>query len=162
MKEAVPMVLELGYWHLTDSHIITNILDHVDHTYMGETIPYPYPEIIAHWWLQSVQKKEGENGIYRIVIVDGQQVGHICVTKKEEDPTIGEIQYCLMENFQNHGIMTKACKQICKIAFEQLDITKIMGRVYRANVASCRVLEKNHFQCCQEASIRIYIKHKDG
>lgn len=156
------MVLELGYWHPTDSHIITNILNHVDHSYMGETIPYPYPEIIAHWWLQSVQKQEGEKGICRIVIVDGQQVGHICVTKKEDDPTIGEIQYCLIEDFQNQGIMTKACEQICEMAFDHLDIKAIIGRVFRANVASCRVLEKNHFQCIQEGSIRMYIKHKDG
>lgn len=41
--------------------------------------------------------------------------------------------------------MTQAAKQICEIAFADLDIIRITGLVYEPNIASRRVLEKNGF-----------------
>ena len=41
--------------------------------------------------------------------------------------------------------MTKAVKEICEMAFDKLDIVRITGLVYKPNIASQRVLEKNDF-----------------
>ena len=41
--------------------------------------------------------------------------------------------------------MTEAVRQICEIAFSELDIIRITGLVYAPNIASRRVLEKNAF-----------------
>lgn len=41
--------------------------------------------------------------------------------------------------------MTEAARQICRLAFEALDIIRITGLVYEPNIASRRVLEKNGF-----------------
>ncbi len=41
--------------------------------------------------------------------------------------------------------MTEAVRQICEIAFRELDILRITGLVYEPNVASRKVLEKNGF-----------------
>ena len=41
--------------------------------------------------------------------------------------------------------MTEAVRQICAIAFRELDILRITGLVYEPNAASRRVLEKNGF-----------------
>lgn len=42
--------------------------------------------------------------------------------------------------------MSEAVRQICEIAFEELDIVRITGQVYEPNAASRRVLEKNGFE----------------
>ena len=41
--------------------------------------------------------------------------------------------------------MTEAVKQICEIAFRELNILRITGLVYDPNVASKKVLERNGF-----------------
>jgi len=42
--------------------------------------------------------------------------------------------------------MTQAAKEICRIAFEKLDIIRITGVYYAPNAASGRVLEKVGFE----------------
>lgn len=39
----------------------------------------------------------------------------------------------------------EAVKKICEIAFQELDVIRIAGRVYEPNIASRKVLEKNDF-----------------
>ena len=51
----------------------------------------------------------------------------------------------LLDEYWNQGIMSSAVDEICKIAFEELDIIRISGKVMEGNVASQRVLEKNNF-----------------
>jgi ribosomal-protein-alanine N-acetyltransferase len=55
--------------------------------------------------------------------------------------------------------MTEAVRQICEIAFSELDIIRITGLVYAPNIASRRVLEKNAF--IQEGLQRNAV-YKDG
>ena len=50
-----------------------------------------------------------------------------------------------MTDNQSKGLMTEAVKQICEIAFSELDIIRITGLVYEPNIASQRVLKKNGF-----------------
>ena len=56
-----------------------------------------------------------------------------------------EIGYFLSSDKWSKGIMTKAVSEITKIAFDKLDIIRITGIVYKPNIASQRVLEKNDF-----------------
>lgn len=93
-----------------------------------------------------VKKQEGKEGIFRAIIVDGKYVGSISVEKKSDvfckDAEIG---YFLSSDKWSKGIMTKAVSEITKIAFDKLDIIRITGIVYKPNIASQRVLEKNDF-----------------
>lgn len=41
--------------------------------------------------------------------------------------------------------MTEAVREICQVAFSELDIVRIKGLVYAPNVASKKVLKKNGF-----------------
>ena len=52
----------------------------------------------------------------------------------------------LLTDYWSKGIMTEAVKQICQIAFDELDIIRITGVYYEPNTASGRVLEKAGFQ----------------
>ncbi len=56
-----------------------------------------------------------------------------------------EIGYLLHTEDWSKGIMTEAVREICGLAFAELDIIRITGLVYEPNVASRRVLEKNGF-----------------
>ena len=53
------------------------------------------------------------------------------------------IIYC--RKYIQKAIMSEAVRQICEIAFETLDIIRITGLVYEANIASRKVLERNGF-----------------
>lgn len=107
---------------------------------------FPYTEDDAKWWLNMAGEHDGKDGIFRAIIVDGEYVGNISVEVKDDvyckDAEVG---YLLLTNKWSNGIMTEAVKQICSIAFSQLDIVRITGLVYKPNIASQRVLEKNDF-----------------
>ena len=57
-----------------------------------------------------------------------------------------EIGFLLLTDYWSKGIMTQAVREICRIAFEELDIIRITGVYYKPNAASGRVLEKNGFE----------------
>jgi RimJ/RimL family protein N-acetyltransferase len=54
--------------------------------------------------------------------------------------------YWLGEPFWGKGIMSEAIQQIVAFAFNTYDIDRIFARPFGSNLASQRILEKNHFQ----------------
>ncbi len=140
------MDIELKKWNGKDRSELIKICNAVDRTYLSNRLPYPYTEKDAEWWLNIVEATEGINGVFRAVTVDGQIIGNISIEQKEDvyckDAEIG---YMLNTDRWSQGIMTEAVKEICKIAFSELDILRVTGLVYGANTASRKVLEKNGF-----------------
>lgn len=140
------MDIELKKWNGKDRSELIKICNAVDRTYLSNRLPYPYTEKDAEWWLNIVEATEGINGIFRAVTVDGQIIGNISIEQKEDvyckDAEIG---YMLNTDRWSQGIMTEAVKEICKIAFSELDILRVTGLVYEPNTASRKVLEKNGF-----------------
>lgn len=60
--------------------------------------------------------------------------------------------------------MTEAVRQVCRIAFAELDLVRITGLVYADNAASRRVLEKNGFVqegCRKNAIVKNGILHDE-
>lgn len=136
----------LERWTLDHKAELSNICNKADRTYLANRMPYPYTDEDAVWWLDMTQKEEGTGGIYRAIIADGLYVGNISVEKKNDVyGRDGEIGYMLLAEQWSKGIGTEAVRQVCDIAFNQLDIIRITGLVYKPNVASRRVLEKNGF-----------------
>lgn len=126
-------------------HLIT-VCNSVDRTYLANRLPFPYTEDSAAWWLNMVGEHEGNDGIFRAIMADGEIVGNISVEQKSDVyGKDAEIGYFLNTEKWSNGIMTEAVKQICDIAFKELDIIRITGLVYEPNTASRRVLEKNGF-----------------
>ena len=119
----------------------------VDRTFLSDRMPYPYTEADADWWLGMVAENDGKEGVWRSIWADGQIVGSISVERKDEGgQAIGEIGYMILTPFWSQGIGTEAVRQICEIAFRELEMQQIVGNVFPENVASARVLEKNGFQ----------------
>ena len=93
-----------------------------------------------------VKESEGRKGVFREIVVKDKIVGNISVEQKDDVyRKDAEIGYSLLQEESSKGIMTEAVRQICDIAFQELDIIRITGLVYEPNIASRRVLEKNGF-----------------
>lgn len=140
------MNIILKEWTIDDKIKLVNMCNKVDRQFLSNRVPFPYTEEDAAWWLNMVQDHEGIDGIFRAIVVDGEYVGNISVEEKADVYSKdAEIGYFLLNNKWSKGIMTQCVKQICSIAFFKLGIIRITGLVYRPNIASQRVLQKNDF-----------------
>ena len=140
------MNIELVKWSPALKQELINICNKVDRSFLSNRLPYPYTEESADWWLGMVSEHDGKDGVFRAVAADGKVVGNISIEQKVDVYCKdGEIGYLLLTEYWSKGIMTEAVRQICEIAFLELDIIRITGLVYTPNAASWRVLEKNGF-----------------
>lgn len=140
------MNVKLVKWTQEIKPELKKICNDVDCSYLSNRLPYPYTEESADWWLGMVSEHDGKDGVFRAIVADGKIVGNISVEQKSDvyckDSEIG---YLLLTDCWSKGIMTEAVRQICDVAFAELDIIRITGLVCAPNVASQRVLEKNVF-----------------
>lgn len=140
------MAITLHIWTPADKKALMALCNAVDRTFLSNRLPYPYTEADADWWLGMVSENEGKEGVWRSIWADGELVGSISVERKEDEgQAIGEIGYMILTPWWSNSIGTEAVKQICKIAFRELELQQIVGNVFTENVASARVLEKNGF-----------------
>ena len=140
------MKVTLKKWTPAMKQELMNVCNLVDRSYLSNRMPYPYTDESADWWLGMVTEHDGKDGVFRAIMVDGIVVGNISVEQKSDVYCKdGELGYLLLTDYWSKGIMTEAVRQICEIAFAELDIIRITGLVYAPNVASQRVLEKNGF-----------------
>ncbi len=140
------MEVILRKWTSDDNRELVRLSNAVDRRYLSNRMPLPYLESHADWWIGTAKEQEGTGGIFRAITVDGEIVGNISVERKKDVyGKDAEIGYLLFTESWSKGIMTEAVRQICRIAFEELDILRITGLVYEPNTASRRVLEKNGF-----------------
>ena len=140
------MTIELLKWSPALKQDLINICNAVDRSFLSNRMPLPYTEEAADWWLGMVSEHDGKDGVFRAITVDGRIAGNISIEQKADvycrDAEIG---YLLLTEYWSKGIMTEAVRQICELAFAELDIVRITGLVYEPNTASQRVLEKNGF-----------------
>ena len=114
--------------------------------YLRDSFPHPYTAEDARAFI-SFAKGEGEKGdLYRAVVAEGKAVGGITVTRGQDVyRRSAEIGYWLTPAYWGRGIMTEAVRQICLLAYKELDLIRITGLVYEPNIPSRKVLEKNGF-----------------
>ena len=154
------MDIVLKKWDASMKDDLMRICNSVDRTYLSERLPKPYTEADADWWLGMVAEHDGKDSIYRAIVVDGVVAGTISIEPKADVMRKdAELGYFLLTEYWSQGVMTEAARQICEIAFDELDIIRISSMVYSPNIASQRVLEKNGF--AREGRQRNAI-YKDG
>lgn len=116
------------------------------------TVPYPYGENEAKWWIAAVNEEARRYGVplqYAIRKDDGELIGGIGFMKmKNIKDHSAELGYWLSKGYRNKGIMTNCVKTFCHYAFfeSEFDLVRIQCRVFAHNDASVRVLEKAKFQ----------------
>ena len=140
------MSVELRPWTDQDYEELVHICNHIDRTYLSDTIPNPYHLEDAKEYIALANQSEGQTGIYRAILNDGKIVGNISVVKKKDiRKKDSELGYYLGKEFCSRGIMTEAVRQILSLSFNRLDIIRISAYTFAENIASQRVLEKNGF-----------------
>lgn len=142
------MNIELIQWSEALLEEIADIFTRVDRSFLSDGLPMPYTRAHAKGWLEgNVLPKDGKDGIYRIICVDGKCAGIIsldCGTDVYHRD--GELSYLLLDAYSGRGVMTEAIRMLCAQAFEKLNILRISARVFSPNIASRRALEKNGFR----------------
>ena len=92
-----------------------------------------------------VEEREGKDGIFRAIEVDGKIVGNISVEQDgdvyKKDAAIG---YFLSSDLWGKGIMSEAVNEICKIAFQKLNISAYQRACVFEHHLS-KSIEKNNF-----------------
>ena len=152
------MTVDLHKWTFADRESLMALCNAVDRTYLSDRLPYPYTEADADWWLGMVAENDGKEGVWRAIVVDEQIVGSISVERvAEEQHNAGSIGYMILTPFWSQGIGTEAVQQICTIAFRELALERIIGKVFPENLASARVLEKNGFRL-EETKVSAVVK----
>lgn len=140
------MKIELIKWTEENKSDLIRVCNATDRRYLSGRLPQPYTEADADWWYENVVCEDGKRGIFRAVSADGRIVGSITVEPKEDiyirDTVLG---YMLETEYRSKGIMTEAVRQICGLAFAELDIERITAYVCSTNIASQRVVCKNGF-----------------
>ena len=140
------MKIELKKPTMEDKEGLKAVCNAVDRKYLSDRLPYPYTDAAAEWWINMVAENDGRTGLWRMIYADGKLVGNISVEQKQDVyRKDAEIGYLLLTEYWSKGIMTEAVREICRTAFEKLDIVRITGLYYEPNTASGRVLEKAGF-----------------
>lgn len=109
--------------------------------------PHPYTFENAKWYANDCINADRTRQCVKAIVIDGEAVGSIGVFVQDDVHCKGaEIGYWLGEPFWNKGIITDAIKQMCKIAFKELDIVRIFAETYSYNTGSKKALKKAGFK----------------
>ena len=113
---------------------------------LRDVFPHPYALADAESFIGMCTRSTDEGELYRAIVVDGRAAGGISVCAGSDVyRRSAELGYWLGAPFWGQGIMTAAVGQICREAFQRMDIVRIHAEPYARNGASRRVLEKAGF-----------------
>ena len=139
--------VSLRPWTMEDKEDLARLCNGVDRSYVRNSLPFPYTEKDAEWWIGMTLDRDGKDGVFRAVCLDGKVVGNISVEQGTDVYRCGaEIGLYAGPGRLVPGDHDRGSRLICKEAWRLLDILRITGRVYEPNRASRRVLEKNGFE----------------
>jgi RimJ/RimL family protein N-acetyltransferase len=72
----------------------------------------------------------------------GELVGDVILHLVSAEHRIGEIGYIVHPDHQGLGYATEACREVLRIAFDEVGLHRVIGRLDARNMASARVLQK--------------------
>jgi RimJ/RimL family protein N-acetyltransferase len=88
-------------------------------------------------------RSEGDAVFLAAVLMStGELVGDMVVHLLSQEHSTAEIGFIVHPDHQGHGYATEAARPLLKLAFEDVQVHRVIGRVEPRNVASARVLEK--------------------
>ena len=141
------MEFEIRPWRLCDAGSVARYANNkkiADN--LRDAFPHPYTEADARAFISACLRAGGERTCFRAVSVDGEAVGSIAVTLRDDVyRKSAELGYWLAEPYWNRGIMTEAVTRICRHAFAAYDIVRIFAEPFACNTASRRILERAGF-----------------
>jgi RimJ/RimL family protein N-acetyltransferase len=86
---------------------------------------------------------EGDGAFLAVIRKDsGELVGDLVLSLVSDQHRTGEIGYIIHPDHAGRGFATEAGVVLLRLAFDVLDLHRVIGRTEARNVASARVLEK--------------------
>jgi RimJ/RimL family protein N-acetyltransferase len=150
MQTDISQGLQLTEFRRSDRDVLVEYLDDKEIYDLTLRIPSPYTAADADRWLTMVEAATKQNGQpvnWAIRDEEGRSIGGVgfdgLVIGKSHRAEIG---YWLARPFWGRGIMTAVVQAVCRHAFENLGLAKIVAHTFSFNVASARVLEKCGFE----------------
>lgn len=120
-----------------------NILDN-----LRDGLPYPYTESAAKDYINAMRNADKDMTFAFAITADDSVIGSIGVFRKGNIHfRTAELGYYIAEPFWRSGFGTSAVGQMCSYIFAHTDIIRIFAEPFAYNTASCRILEKNGFEC---------------
>jgi RimJ/RimL family protein N-acetyltransferase len=88
-------------------------------------------------------RSEGDAVFLAAVLMStGELVGDMVLHLLSQEHSTAEIGFIVHPDHHGHGYATEAARPLLKLAFEDVQVHRVIGRVEPRNVASARVLEK--------------------
>ena len=126
-------------------------------------IPFPYTDACADEWLALVTKitqQQGRPVHWAIRTADDALIGACGFSGFQVGKShLAEVGYWLAKPYWGQGIMTAVVRRLCRHAFDEFGLVKIIAHVHTQNQASARVLAKCGFE--EEGFLRKHFA-KDG
>jgi RimJ/RimL family protein N-acetyltransferase len=92
---------------------------------------------------RSTIDKEGELVSLAVVVREtGTLVGDVILVWSSAEHRSGEIGYVINPDHTNNGYATEACRALLALAFDQLDLHRVIARIDERNAASGAVLRR--------------------
>ena len=91
---------------------------------------------------------QSKTDLFYGLFYEGTHIGSIKLGKINPNHKTADLSYIIGDkSFWGMGIASKMIRKMVSLAFERLELEKIVAGVYATNLASIRVLEKNSFVC---------------
>ena len=147
MQYALSAAFTLRPWRVEDAEEIAAYADNPKIAKnLRNVFPSPYTLEDAERYIARCIDAGENSQLTRAIEVDGKAVGSIGIFLGEDVyEKSAEIGYWLAEPYWGMGIMTRAVRELCELAFAQYDIVRIHAEVFGENTPSCRVLERAGF-----------------
>jgi RimJ/RimL family protein N-acetyltransferase len=129
--------------HRNDAPRIARALNNFAVAGKLSTVPYPYSESDAHWWLdrQRADKPAGDTA-YMIELCGEGVIGNCSLHLRDGEPILG---YWLAEAFWNRGFMSEAARAVLDWYFAVTPAEHVQSGVFHFNKASLAVQRKLGF-----------------
>ncbi len=110
---------------------------------MRDTFPNPFNTVTAEWLIRDFINADISNTLAVAIVVDDNIAGSIAAYKRDDVYSKScELGYFLGEQYWGNGIITNAIMQISDMAFDKLDVVRIVAEPFVDNIGSRRALEK--------------------
>ena len=110
-------------------------------------VPYPYTLHDADEWLEIVDNEEFNLNIF----LNNDLIGGVGLTPTEDD--FYELGYWLGVEYWGQGYATESVMELLNYAKSNTPCEKFKANVYKENVASVKVLEKNGFKRVEDREV---------
>jgi RimJ/RimL family protein N-acetyltransferase len=77
-----------------------------------------------------------------VLAADGAMIGDCLLKLTSLEHRQGEIGYTLHPDHQGHGYATELARELLRLAFDELGLHRVVGRLEPRNLPSARVLER--------------------